>query len=453
GGMDSWQHFLISKYAPQYPELFLDQWNKPVFTIISAWFCQGQIDQLVYMNIFAITLGALFFSFALKSYGYKNSWVIIPFIVFMPELFLNSISGLTEPLALLMIGIFIWLWSKSNHKSALILASFLPFIRTEGFVLLGAVFILIIFEKKSKYLPWLLIGSLVMNFIGYFITSKPFWIITENPYWKHEINGTFDPGNGSLFYFVNLARPMFGLILVSIGILGFIWIVFDWFRLKKMSPIYVFAVSSFVLYFLAHSAIYYLGILGSHGLTRPMALIAPFIAIISYYPINTILINNGHRFRILSFTFITILVVYNGYKETKFPFPWKLKAIAIPMDVTQINFTKAGNWLKVKGLENRCIVHQSPFFNCKFNKNPYDVKSSYYIWSIDQNNDWSRDSTIIIWDGFSAKREGNMPLEWLTNNPRFEELLFIEGTEKPSDDAHRFDIHIFEKKPASLNSK
>lgn len=453
GGMDSWQHFLISKLAIKHPELFLDQWNKPVFTLLTTLITQGGMGPLILFNIFCVTVGALLLSLALHNKGFKNTWSVIPFVVFMPELFLNVISGLTEPLSLFLVALFIWLWSKNHFRSAIILAGFLPFVRTEGFVIDGAVLILAVYDRKLKTLPWMLLGIVFMNFLGFAITGKPLWIITENPYWKHEVAGTFDPGSGNLFHFVHLARQMFGISLLVLGGIGMLLIIVDLLKKHKTDGLFVFALTGFVLYFTAHSLIYFLGILGSHGLTRPMALIAPFLGVMAYFTINKLLMNQGHVFRLASFGLIALVVVFNAYKETKFPWPFKLKEVAIPFDKTQTNFVKAGEWLKQHQLMDRVIVHQSPYFNCIFNKDPYDVKSSYYTWSIDQKNDWSNDLTIVIWDGFSAKREGNLPLEWLQSNPRFKEICFIEGFEKPKDDPNRYDIRIFEKVPLWLQTK
>lgn len=447
GGMDSWSHFLISKYAPRHPELFLDQWNKPVFTVLTTLFCQNTIDSLITFNIYCVLIGALLISLSVHYKGFRNSWVLIPFIVFMPELFLNTVSGLTEPLSLLLVAVFIWLWTSGNYRSAMILAGFLPFVRTEGFVIDGAILIWAVYDKRYKAMPWILLGLVFMDLLGYAITGHPFWIVTDNPYWRFEMDGAFDPGSGDLMHFIHLSRSMFGLVLIVLAILGLLTIVVQLFRKDKPNSLFVFAALAFVFYFSAHTLIYYFGILGSHGLTRPMALLAPFVGLIAFYPIDFFLKKAGHVWRMSVFTLIALSVIWVGYAETKFPKPHRYDQVAIPFDRTQIGFVKAGNWLRDNGLLDRVIVHQSPFFNCIFDKDPYDPKSSYYIWSIDQANDWSEDGTIVIWDGWSAKREGNMPLEWLQKNPRFKELLYIKGENPPADDPERFDIYIFEKIP------
>jgi hypothetical protein len=131
--------------------------------------------------------------------------------------------------------------------------------------------------------------------------------------------------------------------------------------------------------------------------------------------------------------------------------PYGIKSKAIKADYTQNNFVLAGLWLEKNGLLSRRVVHQSPFFNVRFNKDPYDLNEGYWIWSIDKNSDWTNDGTIVIWDGFSAKREGGMPLEWLKSNPSYRLLHYIDGKQVNPKDSEKFDIWIFEKVP--LNTK
>ena len=133
--------------------------------------------------------------------------------------------------------------------------------------------------------------------------------------------------------------------------------------------------------------------------------------------------------------------------------PYGIRSIAIQQDRSQDNFIKAGIWLQNNNLISRRIVHQSPFFNVYINKDPYDLNDGYWIWSIDKKADWTNDGTIIVWDGYSAKREGGMPLEWLQNNSAYKLLHSIDGDKSVAEDPDRFDIYIFEKVPVDLNTK
>ena len=172
GGLDSWNHYLISRSAIQYPELLLDQWNKPVFSIMTVLVCQLGMNALVWFNIFCILICAILLALAFHKKGFEQSWILIFLVIFIPILFENIISGLTEPLNILMLTTVFYFWMNENFRTSLIIASFLPFVRTEGFIILGTIILFVLYKKQFKHLFWLLIGTIVMNLIGFVITGR-----------------------------------------------------------------------------------------------------------------------------------------------------------------------------------------------------------------------------------------------------------------------------------------
>ena len=139
---------------------------------------------------------------------------------------------------------------------------------------------------------------------------------------------------------------------------------------------------------------------------------------------------------------LALLVIWTAYHEADYAKPHHYHEATVKADKTQKNFIKAGEWLIQNNLMNRPIIHQSPFFDVYYNKDPYNIQSSYRVWSIDQKSDWAAKGVIVIWDGFSAVREGNMKLDWLQNNPQYKLLHSIEGFEKPESDSSMYDICI-----------
>ena len=168
-----------------------------------------------------------------------------------------------------------YFWCKAQLKYAVIIASFLPFVRTEGFVICGAVLLILLIKKEYKLILWLIAGSLVMNLLGFLLSGKPFWIITENPYWKHETEGKFEAGSGSFSHYMIQGRAIFGLPLEIAFIVSNLFIAYCLIFKRKIQDVVLLSLLIFWFYFLAHTTIYFFGILGSHGLTRVMAVIAP----------------------------------------------------------------------------------------------------------------------------------------------------------------------------------
>ena len=445
GGLDSWNHFLISKCAIQHHELFLDQWNKPVFTCLTFAICQFGFTALILFNVLCVAVSGLLLALTVRKMGFNHTWSIVAILAFTPILFTNTISGLTEPLNVLMLSGVMSLWGYDHKKSAISLASFLPFVRTEGFVIVLAIALFLLIQKQYKLLPYLILGSLCMNLLGYVITHKILWIITENPYWKQEVEGTFDPGSGSLLHYVKQSGLIFGLPMTVLFVLSNSVFLYRLIVKKKFESFWLLNLLIFWAYFSAHSLIYYLGILGSHGLTRVMAVIVPNIAIANFYLIYQLVKTNRLKIQAAIYGVLVPIVIYTAYKVSNYAYPINYHDITVVADKTQKNFIKAGEWLQSNKLMNRPIIHQSPFFDVYFDKDPYDLKSSYRVWSIDQKNDWAAKGVIVIWDGFSAVREGNMPLSWLKANPNYKQIHSIEGFEKPSDNPSMYDIVLFEK--------
>lgn len=447
GGLDSWNHYLISKCAFLHPDLLLDQWNKPVFTLITVLICQFGFNALIVFNIFCVAISGLLLALGLKALGYKNTWTLIPLTVFTPILFQNTISGLTELLNVLFLSLVFYFWCKDQLKSAVIIASFLPFVRTEGFVICAAIFLMLVINKEYKLILWLISGSVVMNLVGFVITGKPFWIITENPYWKHETEGTFEAGSGSFFHYVIQGRAIFGLPLEIAFVCSNLLIAYSVLYKRKIENVVLLSLFVFWSYFIAHTTIYYLGILGSHGLTRVMAVVAPPLAVLSYFVLNEFfnLFKLNSKIQFISISTFALVVVWTAYHESDYAKPHRYSEATVKPDKTQKNFIKAGEWLIENKLMNRPIIHQSPYFDVRFNKDPYNIESSYRVWSIDQKSDWAAKGVIVIWDGFSAVREGNMKLDWLRNNPDYKLLHTIDGFEKPDYDSTMYKICIFEK--------
>lgn len=398
GGQDSWNHYLISKYAIKYPNLLLDQWNKPVFTWVTVFICQFGINALIVFNLFCLILGAFLISDILKMQNVKLHYLSIPLVLFSPIVLGNAISGLTEPLNLLLLVIVLHQWNLKNEKTAIFIASFLPYLRTEGFVICAAFFIFILINKKYKLLFWLIIGSIAMNLVGFIITNKPFWIITENPYLKFELNSSFDPGNGSLLHYVNKSNLIFGIVLVILFLISQV----VYFKNKwNKNDFILLNILVFWFYFTAHTLIYFFGILGSHGLTRVMLVIVPSMVFVSFIGLGMVLnFIKNIKIKMTVAICIILIAIQTGYAVNDYAKPYKIKQSTVKPEKANQNFIKAGEWLIANHLMDRRIVHQSPYFNVKFNKDPYDVNSTYYTWSIDKSNDWTTNGTIVIWDGF-----------------------------------------------------
>ncbi|MEY2938448.1 MAG: hypothetical protein RL062_1037, partial [Bacteroidota bacterium] len=208
GGADSITHYQISRFSWDHPGLLMDQWGKPIFTILFSPIAQLGFFAVNLANLALIFWGGwLAYKIAIALQVKRPHWVTLIYF-FTPILLGNSKSGLTEPICSIFLILFLYYATKEKWSLGAFILGFMPFARSEGFVMVLLAMIFFAFSKRWKSIPYLLIGTLIFNTIGFFVTGKVLWIFDNNPY----INtGIKVYGSGSFFHFFILAVPMFGI--------------------------------------------------------------------------------------------------------------------------------------------------------------------------------------------------------------------------------------------------
>jgi hypothetical protein len=192
----------------------------------------------------------------------------------------NAISGLTEPICSLFLIGFLYYATLNRWYLAAFLLGFMPFARSEGFVMVALALIFFVLTKRWKAIPFLLLGTIIFNSLGFYVTGKALWIFDNNPY----INtGIKVYGSGSFFHFFIMAIPVFGLpfLLLLYYTTTQLYRLKDTFRLTTWSNNdqieFWLILASFWGYFLAHTVLWWQGMWASLGLVRVMFVVAvPF---------------------------------------------------------------------------------------------------------------------------------------------------------------------------------
>ncbi|MFM7106304.1 MAG: hypothetical protein ACKOW8_12350, partial [Flavobacteriales bacterium] len=76
GGADSITHYQMSRYSWQHHYLLMDQWGKPVFTILFSPIAQLGFDAVVIANILLIFLGAWWTVGIAKELHIRRTWLV-----------------------------------------------------------------------------------------------------------------------------------------------------------------------------------------------------------------------------------------------------------------------------------------------------------------------------------------------------------------------------------------
>jgi hypothetical protein len=445
GGGDTYTHYFMAKYAGKHQELFLNQWGKPVFTTIFFPIAQFGLSAVILVNLIFIFIQAAVLLQIAKKLGFSNLW-LVPFLFFTtPVVFENSISALTEILFGLLVICFIYLSVSKQIVLPLFLISWLPFVRSEGFIFVLIIAVYYVINKKWKYLPILLSGTIVMNSIGWYVSGEPLWLFASNPYVNTAITAY---GKGSLLHFFLWGIPVFGL--------GFLILLFqtvhvirsEKFVLNAMQSEFLnwkgiriwFVYGFFWSFFAAHVFLWWQGMWASLGLTRVMfCIVGPFVLIIYEY-IHPKLLLKGSAKR---WKWVAICAVLSPFLASSmvlewfgFPTGFGTEERIINQAVSEMRITD-----ELKPQEKVYFAH--PYFAVALNRDPFDanevLRIEYYNGS--KSGEW------IIWDGHFAPNEHNTALSSLMNDS----LLIPVGVFFPQKDYRPlnnipFEIHVFRRK-------
>jgi hypothetical protein len=426
GGGDSWMHYLFARYAFKHPDNFLDQWGKPVFTILASPWAQLGFGGVKLFNIIcALITGYLSFLIARQHFK-RYAWLSIVFVFSVPIYFVCVFSGLTEILFALFLVAGIYLYQNFRENWACVIISFLPFIRSEGFLIIPVFAFLTLYYRQYRATAYLATGTLVFSVVGFIIYGNWLWVFSTNPY----LMATNVYGKGALLEFVRANENIAGapqVFLILLAVLLFLYAYYyQWqsktFGTDRMLNIRVVLIfGSFAVYFVAHSIFWKLGIFGSLGLSRVMAGIGPCIGLTAFAAFQALI--NITRFQVFVMRIITVL-----FLVALFLIPIKQYHVPYQLSDLEVVQVKSCDWIKQNKLENNFVYFFDPFVAHLLGLDKFDSNKTSSILYIN-NSITFRKNSIIIWDSQFCPVEGQLPKRWLDENKNFE-LLHEERNDR-----------------------
>lgn len=451
---DGIRHYLISRYSWNHPGLLLDSWGKPFFSLVSSPFSQfGLYGTTVFNIVCGISSAYIVYRIA-KKLNYKNSVLAIPFLLFAPIYFPTMNSGLTEPFFGLVLILSILMIVEKRCFAAAILISFLPFVRTEGFLFLPLFFLVLIFYRS--FVPALLLsfGTALYSIIGFFYFGDLLWIKTQNPY-----NGANRDayGSGELFSFADKYDSIWGVVLTVLLVLGILLIVIQvFFKRKDLSEKKILSsiinvettliLGCFVIFFAAHSIMWWKGLANSMGLVRVFASVMPCSTLICLKGFNLLTPDFIFRNKIVKVSLVATLlffIVLKPFKSEYFPFK---------LSQEQILVKEAADWMKAEGYDKKKLYYLYPYLPLLLDVDAFDFNKAADLWGLyphmkKEGVATIPDGTIIFWDAHFGPNECGIPLDTILNDPNFDFLKTFYPKERFTTlGGFPFTISIFEKR-------
>jgi len=440
---DSIMHFLYARYAYVHPEFFLNHWAKPIFVLLGAPFAQfGFIGIKIFNSILAV-LTAYFTYLTCIKLNIRNPLVSILIIFFSPLFSFMIFSGVTHYLFAFVLILSIFLTMHKKIFAAVLIVSFLPFIRSEGLLIIGTFALYLLVIKKFKYLPLLLAGHLVYGLVGYFHYGTVLWVFTEIPY----ANLESPYGTGGLFDFFHRLNYVVEKPIYILLIAGVLFVILTFFRKDLINKRELYAeeliliYGSFGVYFIAHTLFWWKGLFNSMGLPRVLIDSIPLIGIIALNGFNFIthpeLIKN--RKLNLSFKIIVLVII------VIYPFTYRVEGV---------------NWYRDLGLntENLLIKEElKPFISDKYPKRKLYYQAPYISLALNHdyfnpeiheemygigNSETIEEGSLIIWDDWFTFVQCRIGKDLLFNNQDYKHIITFQR----QDDERFIQFIIFEKK-------
>ncbi|MGR6088508.1 MAG: hypothetical protein ACU4F9_10055 [Arcticibacter sp.] len=457
GGGDGVRHYLISKWSWDHPGQLLYSWGKPFFTLVTSPFSQLGLIGIKIYNALAATLTAWFAYMIACRLGMRNPWPVVLLTVLAPVFACSVNSGLTEPSFGLFLMATTLLFMHNRYLVGTLLISFLPFVRSEGNMMLPLFGMVLLLRGKWFHIPLLAFGTLAYSVVGWFYYDDFFWVANQNPYTGHNADLY---GSGELLHYVKKMDIILGYPILVLFVLGLVWKLKDaksLFNRKTESTDYTLEESwlvygAFLTYFIAHSIFWWKGLFGSLGLERSIAGVTPMAGLIAWRGIHYL--DDKFFYRkspIFRQGFIALALV------SSIVYPFAKGYLPLRLDKEEALVQQAAKWYLESDYSDEKLYYLFPYLMIASNKDPFDGAKTGELWGFyPAIQEWGLDgpvplNTIVFWDSHFGANEARIPLDKLKSDPNFELLKSFYPDEpfKTLGD-YNFEVHVFKRvKPQS----
>ena len=441
---DSIKHYLFARYAFQHPLNFLDSWAKPLFTLLAAGPAQAGFIGMKLFQCAVVAVSAWCAFVVARALRLPMPALAILFAYATPDYFLIQFSGLTEPLfGLVLVGaVALAMTNRPGWSAALI--SWLPFVRSEGFILLGVWVVYLAWRRQWRYLPLLLLGYAVYSAVGAVVLGEPGWVFGHNPYTTVSVYG-----HGEWGHFLLSLPGLLGWVLTVLAVLGGVRMLRDCLRPERgREPLFsaelLLVYGSITVFILAHTIFWAKGLFNSFGLTRVLTVTAPLFAVVALNGlawISALGQSPAARRRIrVSLAVAVVAFLFTGARNA---FRWQ-RDFGQPTDQQVADHAAA--WIQQHyGATGRPMAYEAPYVSLATHNDSFDLHTHPTL-SPATGVGALPVGALLVWDSWFARTQAGVPLPQLRADTRFRERW---AEELPNDAKHpeegRTQLVVFER--------
>ncbi len=215
---DGIQHYMMARFCWRHPELILDLWGKPLFTLLASPFAQFGYKGMSAFNALLAFTTARLADRGLRSAGTWTRTLAPVLIIGAPWYALAVVDGMTEVLfgGVALAAVICML--EGRWTLGALLASLTPLCRPEYVVFLPCVIAWLIMQRRWLAIPWCFAGIAAYTIVGYTYTGDPLCWIHNEPYAGSSVYGTGDPVKFLFEAPVIMGWPLIAGFIMALGL-------------------------------------------------------------------------------------------------------------------------------------------------------------------------------------------------------------------------------------------
>ena len=325
-------------------------------------------------------------------------------------------TALTEILFSFVLVLAIFLFIRGSFVAAAITISFIPFARTEGFIMLPLFMLALLYSRQYKAIPFLATGVVVLSLLGCFYYKDIFWVFTQFPYpvtYHHPIYTK----TGSLWHFLEIRDYILGLPLELLFLAGTGAMFRDVFSKNKdarrnLILLFMLALLPFLVYLAFHAVLFWKAMGGSMGIERVLAAVLPLSALVAlkgYQTLEEILGRNRYvraSFRVIVLTAILIT-------------PFRIYVFPFPLSPEEATIKRTVEWVKISSLQHRLFYYTDNNVPYYMGVDPFQTKPALsHLLVTCKSLDTIPAGSVVIWDAHFGANESKIPIDSLLGNSR-----------------------------------
>lgn len=419
---DGVQHHMIARYSWKHPALLLDQWGKPMFTLLASPFAHFGYNAMTLFNALA-ALAAV--ALAMRPLKRSGGWTMVAFpaaLMLAPQYAQLIIDGMTEILFGSMALFAVCLLLDGRPRAAAAVASLTPLCRPEYVVVLPLVAGWLLWKRQYRAVPLCALGIGIYSFFGLLHTGDPFSWWHGDPYGS----GPSIYGKGDPWLFLLDAPRAFGWPLIAAFALALaLWPVIQHTDVEERGAhrlLFVTAAGGALGIVAVHAYLRWSGTHGSAGLTRVLVTAAPLAALFALFTL-------GRGLRLVAGSrvigLLAVLVIgAGGVSELRASGPLVQGA-----DDDQVAINAACARIAEVRKPGDRVFTTHPYVPFKVGLDGFNDEESLMLWGFrDDDEGPTRAGDIIFWESALGPNECGVELGTILDNRAFT-VLDIEVPE------------------------